>query len=88
MVIVSLTTHVQKEAISPTEAVEKNAAVSTTTGPSRCDLKSPKFRKFSGASRGWAPTLQPLHRHTRLPCWNNPCYYRNPPEAEPPFQKS
>ena len=37
-------------------------------------------------SRGWAPTSQPLHRHTRLPWWNNPCYYCNLPELNPPFK--
>jgi len=35
-----------------------------------------------------APTSQALHRHTHLPWRNNPCYYCNPPEPEPPFQKS
>jgi len=30
------------------------------------------------AWRRWAPTLQPLHRHTRLPWWNNDAYEVRP----------
>ena len=63
-VIVSLTSHEQKKAISPTGAVEQmrqfrrppdQCSLYGAWKASRCDLKGPKFQIFSRASRGWAP---------------------------------